>query len=303
MGVWCDWQAQGARITRNLMHDNARPEGVQPAKGAMFSNDVFIEVGHGPTLIDNNLLLSKVSVVMPSEGIACVHNLMLGSFSLINSGVDSVVNGQREPRYTPYHIRHRTEVAGFMTILHGDDSIYNNIFIQHYPVTDEKKTPKDCDYEVAGTAPFDIFPTYEDWLSHFMLDREPDMGALAAYHFGHLPVWVEGNAYFGGASVSRHEKHGLIHADTGAEAGLTQKDGEPYLSTNVYALLEGFRAKLISSDTLGCAFEPEQRFENPDGTAIVFDEDYFGTRRGTAPLPGPFADGTEPVRNVSPFRA
>ena len=117
MGVWCDWQAQGARITQNLMHDNHRPEGLKQAPGAMFNTDVFIEVGHGPTLIDNNILLSKVSVVMPSEGLACVHNLMLGTFGLINSGVDSIVNGQREPRYTPYHIRHRTEVAGFMTIL------------------------------------------------------------------------------------------------------------------------------------------------------------------------------------------
>ena len=133
MGVWLDWEAQGARISGNLLHDNHRPEGVRQAQGAMFNNDVFIEVGHGPTLIDDNVLLSKVSVVMPSEGIACVHNLMLGSFGLINSGVDSIVNGQREPRYTPYHIRHRTEVAGFMTILHGDDRIYNNIFVQHYP--------------------------------------------------------------------------------------------------------------------------------------------------------------------------
>ena len=153
MGVWCDWQAQGARITQNLMHDNHRPEGLKQAPGAMFNTDVFIEVGHGPTLIDNNILLSKVSVVMPSEGLACVHNLMLGTFSLINSGVDSIVNGQREPRYTPYHIRHRTEVAGFMTILHGDDRIYNNLIVQHYPVTNPEKTPQHPDYEVAGTAP------------------------------------------------------------------------------------------------------------------------------------------------------
>ena len=52
MGVWLDWEAQGARITQNLMHDNFRPEGRKPAQGAMFSNDIFIEVGHGPTLID-----------------------------------------------------------------------------------------------------------------------------------------------------------------------------------------------------------------------------------------------------------
>jgi len=274
---------------------------VQPAKGAMFSNDVFIEVGHGPTLIDNNILMSKVSVVMPSEGIACVHNLMLGSFTLVNAGVDSIVNDQREPRFTPYHIRHRTEVAGFMTILHGDDRIYNNIFVQHYPVTDVHKTPQDNDYEVVGTASMDIFPTYDDWISHFMMGQEPDMGALATYHFDHLPVWVKGNAYFGGASVSKHEEHGLIRADVEAKVAMEEKEGKYHLNTNIYTLLEGFHSELVNSEKLGYAFEPEQRFENPDGSASVFDEDYFGERRGSQILHGPFADTAELERNVFPF--
>ena len=289
MGVWLDWQAQGARITQNLLHDNQRPEGVQPAQGAMFSNDVFIEVGHGPTLIDNNVMLSKMSVVIPSEGIAVVHNLMLGAFGLINSGVDSIVNGQREPRYTPYHIRHRTEVAGFMTILHGDDRVYNNIIVQAYPVTDPSRTPQNSDYEVAGTACFDIFPSYEEWIANFKLGEEPNMGELAQYHFGHLPVWVEGNAYLNGADVSKHEKHGLT-VKKKARIALAEKNGKYYLKTNIYDLLGDFRDGIITSDILGCAFEPEQRFENPDGSAITFDRDYFGSHRGLDALPGPFAD-------------
>ena len=295
MGVWCDWQAQGARITQNLLHDNMPPAGAVHAQGAMFSTDVFIEVGHGPTLIDNNLLLSKVSVTIPSQGIACVHNLILGSFSLINSGVDSVVNGQREPRYTPYHIRHRTEVAGFMTILHGDDRIYNNIFIQQYPVTDKKRQPTANDYEAAGTAPFDIFPTYEEWISHFMLGQEPDMRALGTYHFGHLPVWVEGNAYFRGATVCRHETHSLVNRRARVKVALAEEDGCWVLKTNVYDYLKDFRDGIINSDILGEAFEPEQRFENPDGTEIVFDRDYLGAHRGTDALPGPFADGAAEI--------
>lgn len=293
MGVWFDWQAQGGRISQNLMHDNHRPDGVLPAQGAMFSNDIFIEVSHGPTLIDNNILLSKASVIMPSEGLACVHNLMLGSFGLINSGVDSIVNGQREPRYTPYHIRHRTEVAGFMTILHGDDRIYNNIFVQHYPVTDESKKPTDADYPVAGTAPFDIFPSYEEWIGNFMMGQEPDMRHLAQYHFGHLPVWVEGNAYLGGASVSKHEKKSLVNSRSKVKVELVEKDGKYLLKTNIFDLLKGFTNGVITSDKLGCAFEPEQRFENPDGSSITFDRDYFGAHRGLEALPGPFAEGAK----------
>ncbi len=293
MGVWLDWEAQGARVTQNLMHDNHRPAGVSGAPGAMFSTDVFIEVGHGPTLIDNNLLLSRVSVTIPSEGIACVHNLMLGSFSLINSGVDSVVNGQREPRYTPYHIRHRTEVAGFMTILHGDDRIYNNIFVQHYPVTDPERQPTDASYECVGTAPFDIFPSYEEWYVPFAEGAAPNMGGLAQAHFGHLPVWVGGNAYFNGATVSKHDQHFLAEEKGQVSVSLEEKDGKWMLKTNVYDFLKDFRCAIVSSSSLGKAFEPEQRFENPDGTDILFEEDYLGGHRGVNALPGPFASAED----------
>ncbi|MBR5968216.1 MAG: right-handed parallel beta-helix repeat-containing protein [Lachnospiraceae bacterium] len=293
MGVWCDWETQGARITQNLMHDNHRPEGREHSLGAMFNCDIFIEVGHGPTLIDNNVLLSKVSVVIPSEGIACVHNMMLGSFGLINSGVDSVINGQREPRYTPYHIRHRTEVAGFMTILHGDDRIYNNIFIQHYPVTDETKKPSDNDYERVGTACFDIFPSYEEWYAPFANKERPDMRGLGEAHFGHLPVWVGGNAYFNGADISKHDKTYLSNTNDHIDVELSEKDGKKVLRTNVYDFLKDFSVDIITTETLGKAFEPEQRFENPDGSPITFDCDFYGDHRGIGALPGPFAAGVK----------
>ena len=89
------------------------------------SQDLFVEVSHGPTLIDNNILLSDVSLRMATQGVAMVHNLICGSLTCIGNGTGS--------RYTPYHIPHRTEVMGFMTILHGDDRFYNNIFVQKWP--------------------------------------------------------------------------------------------------------------------------------------------------------------------------
>ena len=263
----------------------------------MFSTDIFIEVGHGPTLIDNNVLMSPVSVTIPSEGIACVHNLMLGGFSLINSGVDSVVNSQREPRYTPYHIRHRTEVAGFMTILHGDDRIYNNIFIQAYPVTNPGKKPTDADYQKVGTACFDIFPTYEEWFAPFSPEGMPNMGALATAHFGHLPVWVDGNAYFNGADIYAKEARFLENKKAKVKAEIVEKDGKYSLKTNVYTYLKDFTDGIITTEILGKAFEPEQYFENPDGTPIVFNRDYFGAPRGVNALPGPFADPEE-IKNA-----
>ncbi len=45
-GIWLDWMSQGTHVTGNLLHDNESRE------------DLFVEVNHGPFLVDNNLFLS-----------------------------------------------------------------------------------------------------------------------------------------------------------------------------------------------------------------------------------------------------
>ena len=76
MGIWCDWEAQGTRLSQNLLHDNQRPPFASVLKGGMMSQDIFVEVGHGPTLIDNNIILSDASLRFATEGVALVHNLI-----------------------------------------------------------------------------------------------------------------------------------------------------------------------------------------------------------------------------------
>lgn len=305
MGIWCDWEAQGTRISQNLFHDNNAPsEDIPLVPGGMLSSDVFVEVSHGPTLIDNNISLSKVSFKLASQGCAVVHNIALGAMSSIGSGTDMPLkNGTMAPRYTPYHIQHRTEVAGMMTFLHGDDRIYNNIFIQNWPVkpSEEKEDMgfKLIDNQVQGTDVFDPFPTYDEWIKNFDMDNpQPDMFVLQDYHFEKLPVWIDGNAYFNGARSWKKEKNRFVDADSHAYVNLVEKNGEYYIETNVYELLKDWKVSMIDSDVLGKAFEPEQRFENRDGSTIVFNKDYFGNHRSLSVLPGPFA---EAVRSQKVF--
>ena len=287
MGIWCDWEAQGTRITQNLFHDNQRPAFAKQLKGGMMSQDIFVEVGHGPTLIDNNILLSEASLRMATEGVAMVHNLICGALTCVGGGTG--------PRYTPYHIPHRTEVMGFMTILHGDDRFYNNIFVQKWPaapftVIHDSDDGQDEENREVGTHVMDEYPTYEQWIAQFDMDTDtPDMAKLAPAHEGHLPVWVEGNAYLGGAKACKNEINGLVNGEQPVQVEVELENGRPVLSTNVYELLEGFTGRRIDTQVLGKAFEPEEYFENPDGTPITFDQDYFGDHRGAHPLPGPFA--------------
>ncbi|AEE97234.1 right-handed parallel beta-helix repeat-containing protein [Mahella australiensis] len=288
MGIWCDWEAQGTRITQNLLHDNQRPPYAKNLPGSMMSQDIFVEVSHGPTLIDNNILLSDVSLRIATQGVAMVHNLICGAFTSVGNGTGT--------RYTPYHIPHRTEVMGFMTILHGDDRFCNNIFVQKWPSEDyvvyhDQNTSVIRENRQVGTHVFDDYPTYDEWIAQFDFTRRPNMMALEPAHSGYLPVWSEGNVYLNGAKPWKNEVSGLVveKNDQDLKVELVEKDGHYYLHTNIYDYIRNFSDRMINTEVLGKAFEPEQYYENPDGTPIRFDTDYFGNHRGIHVIPGPFA--------------
>lgn len=105
-GIWLDWMAQGAHVVGNLFHDNP-------------DQDLFVEVDHGPFVVENNILLSPMSLLSLSQGGAYVHNLMAGKL---------VIN-PFDARMTPFHKAHTTELAGMHNNPAGDDKYYNNIFI------------------------------------------------------------------------------------------------------------------------------------------------------------------------------
>lgn len=105
LGLWLDWMAQGTRVSGNLFHDNSR--------------DLFVEVNHGPFVVDNNLFLSAASLLDMSQGGAYAHNLFLGK----------ITSAPEPSRETPYHPAHSTTVAGLTHIKGGDCRFYNNIFV------------------------------------------------------------------------------------------------------------------------------------------------------------------------------
>ena len=105
LGTWLDWQAQGARVTRNLYYDN--------------DNDFMIEVSHGPCIIDNNVFLSDFNVYDRAQGTAFVHNLFYGYSSIVPD----------KNRDTPYHLPHSTQVVGVTKTFGGDDRIINNLIM------------------------------------------------------------------------------------------------------------------------------------------------------------------------------
>jgi len=106
-GIWLDWMTQGTRVTRNLVHD------VSPHE------DLFVEVNHGPFVIDHNIFLSAVSLFDMSQGGAYAHNLFAGK----------VIVRAEPRRKTPWHEPHSTRIAGLTHTDGGDNRFFNNVFI------------------------------------------------------------------------------------------------------------------------------------------------------------------------------
>lgn len=296
-GLWLDWQAQGTRVTQNLFHDNTLPLEHLMHQEALkaYGEDIFIEVSHGPTLVDNNLLLSTRSLKLATQGAAVVHNLIAGSFTAVGTGVNNGTVSIISPRYTPYHVPHGTEVAGFMTILHGDMRFYNNIFVQqpvHKFLQSAEENMRGGDWDdgnvAAGLGSYDNYMTEEEWRSHF--EGYCGMGAAPSdRYYIPLPVWAGGNIYFNGAKPWAKEKDAIVDTEHSIELTLEEQDGQWRMRTNLAAHLPAHTVKRIDTDMLGMAFEPEQEFENPDGSPIVFNEDYFGNPISDQPIAGPFA--------------
>ncbi|MEO5714631.1 MAG: carbohydrate-binding protein [Luteolibacter sp.] len=107
-GIWLDWMAQGTRVSRCLMHDNAPDE------------DIFLEVDHGPVLMDHNVFLSTKAIWDSSQGEAYAHNLIAGTIQF---------SPDQNGRDTPYMVAHDTAITGYTKIQGGDTRYYNNILV------------------------------------------------------------------------------------------------------------------------------------------------------------------------------
>ena len=297
-GIWLDWQTQGTRVSANLFHDNCMPRDYllkpENMEGLGLGEDLFIEIAHGPCLVDNNIMLSERAVKLPTQGVAFVHNLFGGSITAVGRGVKNGSDKYDSTRYTPIHMPHRTEITGFMSILHGDVRFYNNVFVQQ-PVR-EKMVEMVADYKynewedenlTAGTVTYSGYMTEQTWKSCFEGYCGEGCPQNRDRYYMPLPVWTGGNVFFNGAQPADIEEDFTLDNEHHITLELKQENGRYRLETNLMDYLP--EAKLITSDTLGMAFEPEQRFETPDGEDILFDTDFYGNSRMNNLVAGPFA--------------
>ena len=70
-GIWLDWMSQGARVVGNRLWANNW-------------SDVFLEVDHGPILVEGNDMLSPQATFTCAQNVAFVGNRILGKYHIQN---------------------------------------------------------------------------------------------------------------------------------------------------------------------------------------------------------------------------
>jgi len=252
LGTWLDWQAQGTRITRNVLHSNDR--------------DLMIEVTHGPCLVDNNIFASAYNFDNAAQGTAYVHNLCCGYMRRIN-----VLD-----RATPYHFPHSTQVAGCAVVYSGDDRLYRNLF------TFSDKAPQEGFF--AGTAGYDDCTTPDQYLKELVAHGNTD---AQKYYDVAQPVYVGNNAYYGTAQSFRCEQDAMGTPGFATDARVVVEDGKAYLELALPKKPLGDENGYLCTASLGMPRITEELFENPDGTPIILDHDLTGAKRDGITTIGP----------------
>ena len=266
LGIWLDWQTQGTRVSRNLLYRNNR--------------DLFVEVSHGPYVVDHNLFGSPASLEVVSQGGAYVNNLVAGTVRL-----EPVMD-----RATPYHLPHSTQVAGFSVIAGGDDRWVGNLFLGGN--LDEAYLPGGPRHQTSGygTSAYDDYPGSDEEYRASLLPTSSDH---ARFHGVKQPAYVRSNAYAAGARPRAGEADAfVVHAGEEVRLAVQDEGDEVYVELGLPAALVTARVGVTSGSDLPPVRLVAAEFEEPDGTPVAIDVDLLGYRKdeGDQYPVGPFAE-------------
>lgn len=267
LGLWLDWETQGTRITRNLFHDNSR--------------DLFVEVSHGPYVVDHNLLASAAAIEDRAQGGAYVNNLVGGTIQ-----VEPV-----EDRATPYHVPHSTQVAGFAIIQAGDDRFIGNLFLGD---PDRPSFDAEGYYghvpPLYGLAAFDEHPAgLEEYLGSLSTDPAHDHQRFVGQK---QAVYIKRNVYAPGNDPYAAET-GQVVLDEPVRWSLRPDGDELHLDlTAPEALVEATVGAIRGTDLVHVRFAGAD-FEENDGTPVRIEKDLVGDLRTDSSVAGPLSGLTE----------
>jgi len=183
-GIWMDFANQGIRITRNIIYNTE-------------AATVFLEMNHGPILVDNNVLMGQ-SVRSNSEATVFAHNLF------VDCGYDYSPDTKRR---SAYYEPHTAVAVGRKSGTAQDDRWFNNIFIRQGLDKVKPAPGYASDYNVflegAGKSVFgDEHSVVDSYVTELLEVRVRPLGATVAFSVNDAPFRVKGRQVNAGSVVA-----------------------------------------------------------------------------------------------------
>jgi len=172
-GIWIDFGNQGIRISGNVIYNTQ-------------AETVFLEMDHGPSLVDNNVLIGQ-PVRSNSEATVFAHNLF------VDCGYEYSPDTNRR---SGYFKPHTTIDAGRKTGTAQDEKWFNNIFVRR-GLDDVKNAPGYVsDYNVflegAGKSSFGDEHSVVDPYVTVLTIQDYLLGVFIDFSVGDAPFRVQG---------------------------------------------------------------------------------------------------------------
>src|SRR5699024_5283053 len=252
LGTWLDWQTQGTKISRNLFYNNSR--------------DLFVEVSHGPYIVDHNILAPDYALDNHAQGGEYLNNIIAGK----------MIHRKMLDRSTPYHYPHSTDIAGCAVVYGGDDRFYNNIFIGEKHLSG------------VGTSHYNsYFTSLEEYIEYIESINKSEPGDHELFKEIEQPVYINNNMYLWGAESFEKEKVKLEDYNFNPNLQIIEEDEQVFLSCELPVGFEKIQGINHSTETLQRVRIVDADFEDSEGKKITIDKDINGVQKDNKSVLGP----------------
>ena len=101
------------------------------------------------------------------------------------------------------------------------------------------------------------------------------------------PAYISSNCYLNGAVPFDREEGNLIVEDFDPAIRIIEEGDEVYLSCALPASFEALNCEIPTTDMLNRVRIVDAEFENPDGSKLILDRDYFHEQKTETSVTGP----------------
>ena len=292
----------GSHIVRNNTIYNCEQAGICGSLGAAFSRithnhifNIWTKRGFGGVEIAGIKIHGAIDVLIRNNRL---HN--------VNEGIwlDWMAQGARVTGNLCYQNNHDF----FAEVDHGPYLVDNNIFLSDVALwnwsqggafvhnlvagkiiadhQDERRIPYFLPHSTEVVGLKDFRGGDDRFYNNIFVGKG---AGLDVCNSSEVPTQADGNAYFTGAKPFTGETHQLEQTGFDPELKIVDEGREVYLHIVLDPSPKSLKTALVTTERLGKPKITGGAYENPDGSSLKINTDYFGNQRNMAnPSVGPF---------------